>query len=763
MKRPNQKNLCFLIFNALIILGCVSELKSQDSTKIDLDRIFTKKEFTTLPTGIAPWFNEEKGYLKIEKSLSFIEARQIVCINPASGEKSVIVPAEKLIPEGKDKPIYITDYAFSTDQKKVLINSKINNGNKNKRDDEYWLLNLSGWKLLKINLDDLNENPISIELSPDAQKIAFVYKSNIYVQENETSKRIQLTFDGSSKIMNGNSAYQFYRGINITGFLWSPDSKHIAYIQLNAEKVKEFIIINNTKSLYPEIDSVQYVMPGEQLPACRIGMLTITGGEAKRLNIPGDPSNNYITNFEWAGNSTELMIQQLNRNQNLMKVYLINNLNSEINNIWTDSDDAFLDPVDLIWIDQGKNFLWLSEKDGWRHIYKISRDGKKSILITPGKFDVDNIRRIDEKKGWIYFMASPDNAIYRFLYRVKIDGTGMLERVTPNGVPGNHNYSLSPESNSAFHTYSNMSTPPVTELISLPDHKVIKVVENNSALKKKLEIIKRSPIEFLKVDIGNGTVLDAWCIKPPDFDSTKKYPVIFHVYSMPAAQAVRDQWGAGEPYLWYLMMAEKGFIIMNVDTRGTPSLYGREWRKVIYKKHGLLPSDEQAAALKSLTAKRPYMDGGKIGIFGWSGGGMISLMQILRYPELYNTAIAGAYLSSSRFFNAGFTERYLGLPQDNPDAYNETAALNYVDGLKGNLLLVHGTGDENVHYQSTEKLINKLIEARKKFFVIPYPNRLHGMLRDDASAKYHVWDTYTWFFCKNLLPDFNKSMNSKSF
>jgi dipeptidyl-peptidase-4 len=290
----------------------------------------------------------------------------------------------------------------------------------------------------------------------------------------------------------------------------------------------------------------------------------------------------------------------------------------------------------------------------------------------------------------------------------------------------------------------------MSEVVSLPDHRPARAVQDNAALRGKLAKIGRKPYEFLKVDIGSGVKLDAFCVKPPDFDPSRKYPVVFQVYSMPAEQRVVDNWG-GDTYLFSLLLAQRGFIVMGIDGRGTPSLYGRAWRKIIYKKHGLVPCDDIAAATRVLTAQRLYMDATRVGVYGWSGGGLMSLLLILRHPDLFQAAVPGAYISNHRFYRAGFTERYLGLPQENPEAYEETAALNYASNLKGHLLLLHGTGDDNVHYQNTEALINKLIAAGKRFAVVPYPNRSHGMTEGE-NTKYHQYDTTLWFFSEHLLP-----------
>jgi len=416
----------------------------------------------------------------------------------------------------------------------------------------------------------------------------------------------------------------------------------------------------------------------------------------------------------------------------------------------------------------------VSERDGWRHVYLVSRSGKQVKLATPGDYDAIKLLRVDGKSGewgvesgetqtmpahhsplttlhsqWLYFLASPDNPTQRYLYRVRLDGTG-LERLTPPEQAGTHDYQISPDARWAIHRWSSFDAPPTVELVELPGHETVRTLAANKSLRAKVKKLKRRPTEFFRVDIGDGVELDAWCIRPPDFDPKKKYPLLTYVYGEPWGQTVLDRWG-GKRYLWHLMLAQQGYVIMSFDNRGTPAPRGRPWRKAIYRQVGILAPADQAAALEKVLAERSYLDPERVGIWGWSGGGSMSLNAIFRYPKLYHTAIAIAPVSNQRHYDTIYQERYMGLPGDNVDGYLKGSPINYAHQLEGNLLVIHGTGDDNVHYQSTEALANELIRHNKPFTMMAYPNRTHG-IREGKNTTRHLRELMTRYLKENLPP-----------
>jgi dipeptidyl-peptidase-4 len=380
-------------------------------------------------------------------------------------------------------------------------------------------------------------------------------------------------------------------------------------------------------------------------------------------------------------------------------------------------------------------------------MYSVSRDGSDLHLLTPGNFDIAQVLTIDETGGWVYYQASPDNPTQRYLYRARLDGSAPAERLTPADQAGTHNYSIAPGAAWAFHYYSAFGVPTVTELIHLPDHKVVRTLVDNAKLKGTVAKLKRGPMSFFRVDAGNGVSLDGYVMRPPGFDSTLKYPVLFTVYGEPAAQTVLDSWGY-EDYLWHLMLTQQGYVVMSLDNRGTPSLRGREWRKCIYRKFGLLVSDDQAGAARTI-GRWKWVDSTRLGIWGWSGGGSTTLNVLFRDPEVYRMGMAVAPVPDVHLYDTIYQERYMGLPQQNEEDYKRSSPLNFAANLKAKLLVVHGSGDDNVHYQGTERLINALVAANRPFTMMEYPNRTHGIYEGPGTTL-HLYSLLTRFLEENL-------------
>ena len=351
---------------------------------------------------------------------------------------------------------------------------------------------------------------------------------------------------------------------------------------------------------------------------------------------------------------------------------------------------------------------------------------------------------MDEAGGWLYYIASPASAVQRYLYRSRLDGTGKPERLTPADAPGTHTYNISPDGRWAFHSYSKFDSPGQSDLVRLPEHKVVRVFQDNAGLKAKVAPILAGRTELFQVDIGEGVKIDGWLIRPTKFDPAKKYPVIVSVYGEPASTTVNDSWG-GTGRLLMAGIADDGYLLASFDNRGTPAPKGRAWRKVVYGSIGVLASKEQAAALRALAASHPYVDLTRVGVYGWSGGGSMTLNLMFRSPELYKVGVAGAPVPDQTLYDSIYQERYMGLPQDNAEGYKAGSPITYAAGLEGKLLIIHGTGDDNVHFQGTQRLLNKLIDLNKQFSFMEYPNRRHGI------SGAHL-DTLRYGFLEQWLP-----------
>jgi dipeptidyl-peptidase-4 len=601
----------FLFFGLLMLSSMTCSDKNHEgqssASTLTVERIFASDEFRADRFGPVLWLKDSSGYLTLEKSESLPGGHDLIR-NSIERDKEVMVPANQLIPSGESAPLRIDEFHLSPDGKQLLI---LTNSRRvfHKTYGDYWIYDIENRNLWKLGQGFEPGSLTQATFSPDGRKIGYVQDNNIFIEDLFQHYNTQLTKDGSDDIMNGTFDYVYEEEFFIrNGFRWSPDSQTIAYWQLDSTDVPTFHMINNTNSLYPRLIPFKFPKPGEKNSSCRIGAVSAEGGKTRWFQVPGDSSDNYIPQMDWAGNSDEILFQHLNRLQNRNEVMMGNASTGRVQLIMTDKDETWVHVVpDIHWLNNAQNFLWMSERDGWRHVYLVSRSGDDIRVLTPGDYDVESIEGVNEKEGWLYYIASPDNPTQRYLYIAALDGGVKSERITPHDQEGTHSYQLSPDSSWAFHTYSSFETPPVTSLIRLPDHQNMRTVVQNSDLHENVESLKRSPVEFFRIDTGEGVLLDAWSMKPPDLDSQKKYPVLFYVYGEPWGSTVRDSWG-GNRYLWHLMLNQHGYIVMSVDNRGTRVPRGRAWRKIIYRQVGILASSDQAAAVRAIIASRDYVD-----------------------------------------------------------------------------------------------------------------------------------------------------------
>ncbi len=740
---------------ALIVVGFVglalpapSRAQSTDST-LTLERIFGKREFAPERFGPARWMRDGESYTTLEPSADAKDGRDLVLYSAATGARRILVPAAKLVPPGASAPLVVEDYAWSPDGQvlSVFTNSK-RVWRQNTRGD-YWTYDLRTNRLHKLGAGFEPSTLMFAKLSPDGRLAAYVVKNNLYAEDLASGKVTQLTADGDDDVVNGTSDWVYEEEFDLRdGFRWSPDSSAIAFWRFDTRGVPVFSMINNTDSLYPVVTRFKYPKAGEQNSAVQVGVVTAAGGKTVWMKAAGDPRQIYIPRLEWAGNSREVIFQQLNRLQNTNQVVVGSAANGDVRTLFTDQDAAWVDVEEFTWLKGGKEFLWLSERDGWRHAYAVSRDDGGVRLLTPGDYDVVAIDGVDEKAGWIYVTASPSDATKRFVYRAALNGSGSFERVGAANQSGVHRVDVSPSGQWAFHSFSSLDTPPATELVRLPAGEPVRVLAANEALKAKVNGLARRRVEFFRLPIGGGIEVDGWRILPPGFDPAKKYPLLVHVYGEPAGQTVQDSWG-GNNYLWHLMLAQQGYIVASFDNRGTPAPRGRAWRKSVYRQIGILASADQAAATRAALAAWPYADPERVGVWGWSGGGSMTLNAMFRYPELYKTGISVASVPLQRLYDTVYQERYMGLPKDNEEGFKNGSPITFAKNLQGNLLIVHGTGDDNVHYQGFEMLVNELVAAGKRFDMMSYPNRSHG-ISEGPGTSLHLYTLFTNYLKEHL-------------
>ncbi len=739
MNATRNSSLWFVIILASLhaIKHYASAQEKADASRLTIDRIFASGEFDTEPVGAIQWMPRSTSYITLNRS-------GLVQHDLATGKAETLASPRQFIPAGKNTPLLIERFTLSPDGSRVLLYTNgVRIWRRSVRGD-FWIYDIASRDLRKLGGDAAPSSLMHGKLSPDGSRFAYVYKHNIYVQDLRDLSVTQLTKDGSDTCLNGvfDWAYEEEFELN-SGFRWSPDSQRIAYWQSDTSGVKEFHIVNNTAGSYAKLLSIRYPKVGEKNSAVRIGVVDISSGATVWIKAPGDSSDNYIARVDWTPDAKEVAFQQLNRLQNANTIFLADIRSGESRAIFTDKDKAWVDvEKDLHWLDNGQRFLWLSEKDGWRRAYLVSRTGAVERLLTPGNFDVVSIEGIDEKNGWVYFIACPDQPTQRYLYRASLDGKSVV-RITPSNQAGWHGYQIAPGAQLAVLGFSTFDQPPVTQIVSLPDHKTIKVLAENKKLNEKLSTLARPTTEFIKIDIGNQIQLDAWCIKPPSFDPQKKYPVLIWVYGEPAGATVRDAW-SGKRHLWHMMLAQQGYVVLSIDNRGTDVPRGREWRKSIYRQVGILAAEDQAAALRVLLKQRPYLDSQRVAIWGWSGGGSMSLNAIFRHGDLYQAAMSVAPVPNQRHYDSIYQERYMGMPGDNAKGYRDGSPITHAHKLRGNLLLVHGTGDDNCHYLGMESLVDELIAHNKQFSMVAYPNRSHS-ISEGTNTTRHLYATLTRF------------------
>jgi dipeptidyl-peptidase 4 len=689
------------------------------------------------------WVDGGAGYLATEGGRGG-GSNDIVRYDTATGQRTVWLSTAELTPPQLGRPLATTDFTETPDGKEILFGINGHTVMIRKTAYDYWVLNKTdhSWHHLGVSLGT-NANLLYATLSPDGTRAAYVHDNNLYVENIRDGATRQLTKDGSENIINGTSDWVYEEEFELReGFAWSPDSREIAYFQFDQTDVPEFTLINNTDTLYPVITKYHYPKAGQTNSTVRVGIVSATGGKTKWIKTPGDPRNMYIARMAWA-DADDVILQQLNRLQNTNWVWLADAKTGDVHLMYTDRDDAWVDINDSFkWLDGGKRLLWVSEQDGWRHAYSVSKTGE-ARLITTGQFDLVSVAGMDEAGGWLYYIASPDNATQRYLYRSRLDGTGQPERITPPDHPGTHTYNISPDGHWAFHSWSSFTDPGESDLISLPDDKVVRMMADNASQRTRVSNTLAGRTEMFTLDVGDGTKMDGWLIRPKDFDASKKYPLIVNVYGEPAATTVNDSWSGGR--LLMATLADDGYLIASFDNHGTPAPKGREWRKKVYGAIGVLSSKEQTEAVRALAAMHPYVDLDRVGVYGWSGGGSMTLNLMFRSPDLFKVGVAGAPVADQHLYDSIYQERYVGLPDENATGYHDGSPINFAQGLKGKLLIIHGTGDDNVHFQGTQRLVNRLIDLNKQFSFMEYPNRRHGITGE------HL-DTLRYGFFEQYLP-----------
>ncbi len=684
-------------------------LKVPDETLGILEDIYEGNEFSVKSFN-ADWLPDGSGYLRLEAS-SGDKYNSLVSYDVQSGERSELVSSMQLISSVAEGPATISSYLFAPDGSSVLLEAEMKT--EDGSETVFWMLERSSGKLSKVEAGRNNS------ISPDGKSILYSDGGNLFVYELPAEATTQLTVDAVPGSVSYGSA------------IWSPDGKSIAFVQSDVTRVKLRSALIPGDPSYPGVSERRFARVGGTIATLRVGVIDATGQEIRWLPVPIPSEGHYIGQIAWTGKSDELLVEKHSRFRDKRELLMANVKTGEIVRIFEESDpqwviSSFGFNTGVEWFDNYNKFLLVSEKEGWRQAYVYTREGQFKTKITPGNYDIIDRVRMDVSHGYYYFNASPENATQKYLYRARLDGKGDVERITPEDYSGTNTYNISPDAQWAFHTYSSAKEPPVTTLVKLPEHRLVRVLEDNNELRAKMDKMPGQDKEFLQLDIGNGVVMDCWMIKPKDFDPTKKYPVFAYVYGEPHGQTVMDSWGHASA-LFHGAIADLGYLVISIDNRGTRCPKGAAWRRAINGRLGPLSTKEQAAGIRELARMRPYVDLSRVGTWGWSGGGSNTLNAMFREPDLFKLGIAVAPKPQAHLYNAWFQEIYMKTPEVNPEGYQQSSPINFAEGLEGHLLIVHGTGETNTHLQITEGLVDRLIELGKQFDYMTYPNRDHGI------------------------------------
>jgi dipeptidyl-peptidase-4 len=641
---------------------------------------------------------------------------------------------------------YMSSYTFSADESKVLLATDLTPIYRRSTLGSYFVYDFNDKSLIKIADVGIQEP----SLSPDGSKVAYGYENNIYLFDLKTKQTKQLTFDGEkNRIINGITDWVYEEEFGfVRAFEWSPEGTHIAFLRFDETEVPEYSMPIYGEDLYPSLQTFKYPKAGENNAVVSLHLMELEG--AKTATIPVDAY--YIPRIKWKNNPDELAFQTFNRHQNELVLYEFNKRSGALSVLHTERDAAYVDVNDNLTFLVDDSFIWSSEKDGYNHLYLHDKSGKEKRQLTSGDWEVTSYYGYDEKRKKIFFQSTAMGSINRDVYSVGINGKNLRRLTAQDGV---NRASFSADFTYFINAHSNAATPPSYTLnTTVPKKRVrdanagqslmLKTIVDNTALLNTLEDYNISPKEFSTLTV-NGNDLNMWMIKPADFDPSKKYPLLMFQYSGPGSQSVSNTWMSANDY-WYQLLQSKGYIIACVDGRGT-GFKGRDFKKSTYLQLVRYESDDQIAAAEQLSAL-PYIDENRTGIWGWSFGGDMAMHSILKGNEVFETAISVAPVTSWRFYDTIYTERFMRTPQENPEGYDLNSPLNYADQLKGKLLLVHGSADDNVHFQNTMRMVEALVQANKQFDWAVYPDKNHGIY--GGKTREQLYTKMTQFILNNL-------------
>jgi dipeptidyl-peptidase 4 len=732
---------------------------------LTVERIFRSRDFVAQGLPFVQWMKDGRSYLSVKSGET---GTSLVRVNAATGAETVLVPVG-VLKDGAGKPIDVEDVTLSHDESKALIfHSSVRVWRTNTR-GVYHVVDFatravtplvgaesrtaattavrptSGPSFLATGLASGASDPdlqMFAKFSPDDAKVAYGRGNDLWVKDLRTNADARLTNDGTDDIINGTTDWVYEEEFGLQdAFRWSPDSKRLAFWRFDQSAVQAFPIVDEL-ALYPRVSTLRYPKAGEANSRVTIHVIDANGSNRRALQV-GPDTGQYITRLDWV-DADSVSVQRMPRKQNQLDLLLVSATTGTGRTILTERDSAYVNAEGeaVTWLADKQRFLLRSDRSGWQQYYLYRRDGRLVARITRDSMDVLDVLAIDEKLSAAYVHVAAPTAVQRQLMRVSLDGR-KAESLTP--TDGAHSLLVSPTGAFVFDAHSRLGVPPVVTLYELPRMRKVKELTDNRAVRSRLAALGVQLPTLISVPMPDGTKLDGYRIVPPGFDSTRKYPVLMHAYGGPAAPQVVDQWG-GSRYLWHAAIAQQGYVVVVVDNRGA-AFRGRDFRKVTQLRLGLLEAQDQIDVARWL-GRQAWADSARIGFWGWSFGGYLATMVAAKGGDLFKAAIAVAPVTDWNLYDTIYTERFMWTPKENPTGYTQTAPQNAVAGIRARFLLVHGTGDDNVHPQNSMQLIDKMVRANRPVQQLFYPNRTHSISGGNTTV--HLYESLARFIRENL-------------
>ncbi|GAA3979030.1 S9 family peptidase [Hymenobacter antarcticus] len=713
---------------------------AQQKLPLTLEDIWAKPTFRAAAVPGFNWMNDGRYY-------SALDAGSLVQYEVTTGKpvQTLVTAAELQLP-GADKPLAVDGYSFNANEQKILFTTATEPIYRRSARASYYVFDRGTKKLTPLSTGGKQGYAT---YSPDGLRVAFTRDNNVYVTDLATMQETAVTNNGvKNNLINGSADWVYEEEFGFAqGFFWSPDSKQIAYYTFDESQVPEYDM-QEWGGLYPKENRFKYPKAGEKNSVVSVSSYDVASARTTKMDV-GPVADQYIPRVQWTQVPNTLSIQRLNRLQNKLEILHGDAATGKTKVVLTDTNPAYVEiNDDLNYLAGGKQFLFTSEKDGYQHLYLHDMDGKQVRQLTKGNWEISAINGFDPKSGFVYFTSTEGSALQRHLYRIGLNGKGKQRIIEAgNGIDV---VNMSPDTKYFLNTHSSAGVPAVVSLREGSSGKLVKTLEDNAKLKQTLAQYDLGKLEFFSFKTSEGVDLNAYMIKPSNFDPAKKYPVLMHVYGGPSfgtssSQTVLDNYG-GANYLWHQMLAEKGYIVVSVENRGT-SGRGSAFRKATYANLGKLETIDQAEGAKYLGAL-PYVDKSRIGIWGWSYGGYMTSLAMTKNADLFKMGIAVAPVTNWRYYDTVYTERYLKTPQENPGGYDDNSPVQFAQNMKGKFLLVHGTGDDNVHFQNSIAFVDAMIKANKDYQTLYYPNRNHGIA--GGNTRLHLYRQMTNFVTQNL-------------